>query len=72
MDVTHEPRKRSEFNHLQLELEKLKKPYIEDKESESETNKNIETEQLPALIPCVKAGTHRLVHNLHEFDQMIR
>ena len=64
MDITnYEPIKRSEFNQLQLELEKLKKPSIEDKESEPETNKHNETEQPSAFV---KARTHELVHNLHD------
>ena len=51
LDFTnYEPRKRSEFNQLQLELEKLK----------SHANTTIETEQ-PS--ECVKVGTHELVYD---------
>ena len=56
-------RKRSEFNQLQLELEKVQKPSIEDKGAESGANMNIETEQPSA---SVKAGTHEPVHRLHD------
>ena len=66
------PRKRSEFNQLQLELGKLKATSADDKQSETDANKTIEQ---PA---SVKARTHELVHGLHsaiskyEFDHMIR
>ena len=66
------PRKRSEFNQLQLELEKLKTPSADDKELEPDANKTI------GQSASVKARTHELVHSLHyaiskyEFDHMIR
>ena len=66
------PRKRSEFNQLQLELGKLKATSADDKQSETDVNKTIEQ---PA---SVKARTHELVHGLHnaiskyEFYHMIR
>ena len=63
MDVTnYEPPKRSEFNKLQLQFEKLKKPSTDDKEPESDAYKIIQTQQHSA---SVKAGTHELVHGLH-------
>ena len=51
LDFTnYEPRKRSEFNQLQLELEKLK----------SHANTTIETEH---ASECVKVGTNELVYD---------